>query len=334
MGALAGGAVAFIIAAAASPLVLRMISGRIIDIPSERSSHRQPTPRGGGIAIVAGVAAGLATAQLPGHMPVAAVMVAVGLGTVGLVEDIWGLRASVRLGLQSGGSAIGLVWLLDGVTGPFWRVGLIGFLALFWIVGFTNAFNFMDGINGISGAQLVVAGATWVVTGSLLDIAAVTALGGITLGAALGFLPWNFPRARFFMGDVGSYFSGSWLATSTIVGIRLGVPPFVMAAPLLVYGADTTFTLLGRIRRGETWSAAHRTHAYQRLVSGGWTHTKTTLFFTAVTATVAGSGMLWLSGSPLLRASGTAIAAWALAYFLAAPALIRRMPRPRGGLGT
>lgn len=317
-----GGLTAMLVAMGASPLVLWLVRGRVVDMPSERSSHDAPTPRGGGISIVLGVVAGLLIAQ-PSSTPVtAAVLLALALGVVGLADDIRGLPVVPRLCLQVLIGAIGLFWLVDGLPDAVWAAVAIGGSVTIWVVGYTNAFNFMDGINGIAGAQLIVAGTFWTMIGAIRDLNHVTIVGLVTAGAALGFLPWNFPKARFFMGDVGSYFSGGWLAACTIVGIQSGVSAFAMTAPLFVFGADTSVTLLRRVARGEVWYRAHRDHIYQQLVIGGWSHTMTTGFYAAAAVFVAAAGLLWLSQSALLAGVGSAIAAIVLIAYLTSPATL------------
>ena len=333
MDALIGGVGALVAAAAASLFVLRLIRGRLVDVPNERSSHRNPTPRGGGISIVLGVMSGLLIAG-HAHAPLtAAFFLALTLGAIGFIDDVRGLAVSVRLSLQVTVGTVGLVWVIDRLPDPTWLAAISAVIAAIWIVGYTNAFNFMDGINGISAGQLIVAGVCWAIIGEIQDLEVVTVIGAVTAGAALGFLPWNFPRARFFMGDVGSYFCGGWLAACTIVGIQLGVPSFAMLAPLLIYGADTAITLFRRIARGEPWYTAHRDHVYQQLVVGGWSHVRTTAFYAVVAMAVAASGLMWLVESTLPSAIGSTLAAIVLAAYLASPAALQRF-RVRQTKGT
>jgi UDP-N-acetylmuramyl pentapeptide phosphotransferase/UDP-N-acetylglucosamine-1-phosphate transferase len=276
-----------------------------MDLPNERSSHERPTPRGGGIAIVAGVGVALVASGGATSLAIECFLVSFAFGLVGLVEDLRGLSVRLRLGSQAAISMVGMGLIGAGWFEGWWVLVLAVGASLIWIVGFTNAFNFMDGINGISAAQLIVAGISWAIAGEILDVTGISTLGLITAGAALGFLPWNFPRAQFFMGDVGSYYCGSWLALAAVQGIRAGISPLVMVAPLIVYGVDTSSTLLIRVARREAWIDAHRSHIYQRLVVGGWSHTHTTLFFLTITTLVAGSGLLFLADSVCSRVGGT-----------------------------
>jgi UDP-N-acetylmuramyl pentapeptide phosphotransferase/UDP-N-acetylglucosamine-1-phosphate transferase len=329
------GIVALLAATAAGPLVLRAVTGRVVDIPNQRSSHSVPTPRGGGVAIIIGVLVGLLFAQASSGAVLAALVTAILLGFVGGLEDIRGIRISIRLVLQTAVGLVGVVWILNNLDRPALPWALTVILALVWLVGFTNAFNFMDGINGISAFQLIVAGLAWMVIGALGEMDWLVALGAITVGASLGFLPWNFPKARFFMGDVGSYFSGGWLAAVTIVGVGMGIHPAAMAAPLLVYVADTTYTLIRRVLRGEDWLKSHRSHVYQRLVILGWSHLKTAFFFALVAATVAATGLTWILDPGGFAVIGTVVAVIAIAGYLISPQLLlgSQTPEKNGDSG-
>jgi UDP-GlcNAc:undecaprenyl-phosphate/decaprenyl-phosphate GlcNAc-1-phosphate transferase len=175
--------------------------------------------------------------------------------------------------------------------------------AVFWIVGFVNAYNFMDGIDGISVAQAFGAGATWFAVGTVEDIPVLAAGGAIVAGAVLGFAPYNLPRARMFLGDVGSYFVGAWLATVAILGLRAGIAPEAVLAPLALYAADTGATLARRVARGELWYQPHRDHAYQRLGDAGWSHVQTSALVAACIVTCGLLGALSLADSVALRVS-------------------------------
>jgi UDP-GlcNAc:undecaprenyl-phosphate GlcNAc-1-phosphate transferase len=199
-------------------------------------------------------------------------------GVVGLVDDVAGIRALLRLGIQFAVAALAGLFLVDGLTGPvLWR-GVFAVGTVFWVVAFVNAYNFMDGIDGISVAQALGAGVTWLAVGTQTDVPVLAAGGAIVAGASLGFAPFNLPKARMFLGDVGSYFIGAWLSAVTVLGLRAGVAPEAVLAPLALYIADTGATLLRRVSRGEQWYLPHRDHAYQRLGDAGWSHMQTSGF--------------------------------------------------------
>jgi UDP-N-acetylmuramyl pentapeptide phosphotransferase/UDP-N-acetylglucosamine-1-phosphate transferase len=238
-------------------------------------------------------------------------------GLVGLLEDVFGISALLRLGVQFAAGAFAGVLLLDDVTGStLWRL-VFGAAVVFWLVAFVNAYNFMDGINGISVAQAVGAGGTWLLVGTYADSPALAVGGAIVAAAALGFAPYNVPQARMFLGDVGSYFIGAWLAAVAVLGLRDGVPWEAVLAPLALYVADTGTTLLRRAFRGERWYQPHRDHAYQRLADAGWSHVQRSAFVAACICACAALGAVSLGDSlPARVAADVAIAGVIGAYLL------------------
>jgi len=267
---------------------------RILDQPNLRSSHVAPTPRGGGIAILLVIIAAslwLSRAHEDRLMWIAP-LVAVWVGIVSLVDDVRGLSAGVRFGTHIAGALV-LIWGLGFTTsvGPMAILAeqlqlpfpLIMLLMVFWIVGYTNAFNFMDGINGIAGIQAGVgAFAMAAVAGVSIgrwDSAPVIFSLAVS-GAALGFLPHNFPKAQMFMGDVGSAPLGMLLSFLVLWicrehSFQLFIPLAMIHANFIL---DTSVTLLRRIARGDRWLDSHREHFYQRLVRAGFSHTAVTIW--------------------------------------------------------
>lgn len=271
---------------------MRMYSERsgVMDIPNERSSHTVPTPRGGGLAIVLAffacggilVSAGLIPAGLG-----AAVMFGGGIAAaLGLVDDHTGLRPGVRLVFHVTAAAISL-WAMgllgiDGPLGPFGPLLLI--LSLVWSL---NLYNFMDGIDGLAASE-----AAFVGTSAALFLSGTDhgmALWVATLAAAcLGFLVWNRPPARIFLGDVGSGFLGFTLGVIALgTWSRGDIPIEVWIILLGVFITDATFTLVRRIASGERWHEAHRSHAYQMASRMLKSHGRVTLACLAV-------NLLWL----------------------------------------
>jgi UDP-N-acetylmuramyl pentapeptide phosphotransferase/UDP-N-acetylglucosamine-1-phosphate transferase len=147
--------------------------------------------------------------------------------------------------------------------------------------------------------------------------------GGILAAAAAGFLPYNFPRARLFIGDVGSYFIGGWQAALLVVGFRAGLPPEAVAAPLAIYLADTATTLARRVAAGHVWHQPHREHVYQRLIRQGWSHVRTTALVAAFVAACSIAGAMTLDGFAERVAADVVLAAL-LAAYVALPHLIWR----------
>jgi UDP-GlcNAc:undecaprenyl-phosphate/decaprenyl-phosphate GlcNAc-1-phosphate transferase len=285
------------------------------DLPSERSSHEVPTPRGGGLIVAIGLLVGWA-AELP------ATRIAVGFcasaalyGMIGFVDDVRPLGARFRLGAQLVAGATALVWLTEiaptGIVGVGFCLG-----SIFVLVGFVNAFNFMDGINGISAVHGAVGGVAFVAAAAKLDAVVPGVIGAALTGASLGFLPVNLRRqALTFLGDVGSYLLGAVLAGGALLLWRAGATVEAAAAPLSLYLADTSTTLLKRWRRGEDVLAAHREHAYQQLTPPGASHARTALATGALTSFASLLGYLSIGASTGARVGlGTLTVALLAAY--------------------
>jgi UDP-GlcNAc:undecaprenyl-phosphate/decaprenyl-phosphate GlcNAc-1-phosphate transferase len=316
--------VAFGVAVVVTPALVVLLTRRgVIDTPTGRSSHSVPIPRGGGLALALGAIAGL-IASNPSPREWVILLVAVGFAAIGLTDDLLSSAPLYRLVGHMLVAAAALPGLFDGsgITGP--RLLLLAAVALIWQAGYVNAFNFMDGINGISVAQAVVAGMAWIVIGEIEDIPILVTSGVIISAAALGFAPYNFPRAKIFLGDIGSYFLGEWLAVVTIIGVLAGVPPEAMVAPLVIYVVDTTYTLLRRIRYRETWYLPHKNHVYQRLTQVGWSHGRTTLVvgsFMIVCSLLGGLALLDVIAWRLIGSIGVVMTAVA---YLVSPRFARK----------
>lgn len=263
------------------PLLRRV---NIVDVPSARSSHARPTLRGGGLA-PAFIA--LVLFSLDPSLDAAArtsVLIGGGLfALLGLADDLRDVHPLPRFLAQLAVAATAVPWLLVNVDLQPATTGGLAALAILWVVSYVNSFNFMDGINGISAAQAIAAGGAFAVLGLWTSTYTVAVLGGVVAAAALGFLPYNFPRARVFLGDVGSYFFGATLALLVVLALRAGLTFEAAFSPLALYLADTGTTLLRRLFRGEPWHQPHRDHVYQRLVRVGWSHSQVTgMVFVAI----------------------------------------------------
>jgi len=188
---------------------------------------------------------------------------------------------------------------------PFFGVLRLGWLAapltLVWLAGFTNAFNFMDGIDGIAALTAAVSGAAYAVAGALADDPALLAMGTVTAGGALGFLPWNLPRARIFMGDAGSLPLGLLLAYCAVLAHDSGALPFPASVLLLgPFLFDASFTLVRRALRGERVWHAHREHLYQRLARLWGGHPRVSLLYAGLSTLTAVLALLY----PRMAAEG------------------------------
>ena len=322
MGALAALAVSGLLA----PVVLAVLRrAQVLDHPTERSSHASPVPRGGGIAVAVGSLVVLASTLSMGGVDRFVLGFSAALfGLLGLFEDILGVRALHRLAIQFAVAGLCTAFLLDALSGPqLWRAVFAAGVVL-WLVAFVNAYNFMDGINGISVAQAAGAGSVWLLAGTIADCIVLAAGGAIIAGAALGFAPFNVPQARMFLGDVGSYFIGAWLATVAVLALRTGVPPEAVLAPLALCVADTGITLGRRIAGGEAWYLPHRGHTYQRLGDAGWSHTQSSAFV-AICVTACGLlGLVSLGGPLVPRIAADSGIVAVVGVYLASPAWLAR----------
>jgi UDP-N-acetylmuramyl pentapeptide phosphotransferase/UDP-N-acetylglucosamine-1-phosphate transferase len=286
---------------------------RLLDVPNARSSHTQPTPLGGGLGVVAGVLAVAWGVLLTGlvNIPIKTLgAFSLGGGIVasaGWLDDIRWLAYKVRLAIQAICATIVLVLIgyFQSIIVPFvgrvhlYSAGIL--IALIWIVGLTNAYNFMDGIDGIAGGQALIAGLGWGILGLMSGQAFVGLIGLLLAASSLGFLLYNWPPARIFMGDVGSAFIGFTLATLSIVAGRVN-SRFIVAGLLLVwlFVFDTSFTLLRRLVRGDNIFEAHRSHIYQRLVIAGFSHRFVTLIYIGLALIGAILALLWYLDIPFI----------------------------------
>ena len=235
---------------------------QVLDHPEERSNHATPTPRGGGIAIVAvmaGMLAWLAYSRIEERLVLLAVLAGLALvGAIGWLDDHRPVSARIRLAMHA--LAAVLVAIAMAVSG--WSIWM-PVLALIAIPVLVNIWNFMDGIDGIAATQAMVWGLALLLW---MPVALAGSIGLALAMACLGFLPFNFPRARVFMGDVGSGALGFLVACSGLLLAREqgshALGSLGILAPFLV---DAGLTLSRRIWRREPWWQAHSQHAYQRL---------------------------------------------------------------------
>jgi UDP-GlcNAc:undecaprenyl-phosphate/decaprenyl-phosphate GlcNAc-1-phosphate transferase len=308
----------------AEPVLIPLLRRAAIDVPNMRSSHTVPTPRGGG----APIAVGLVAAALLIHGTVAVTFAAAvaAFAAIGFADDLSGLPAGRRLLMQALAS-LAVAGVLVGRIGLPPTVAAAGAVLLaVWLIGFVNAFNFMDGVNGISAAHALIGGAFYACLGWWRPDAFLAAAGAAVAAGALAFLPWNAVRARVFLGDAGSYGLGVALALLASYAVIRHIPPEAALAPLALYLVDTGWTLQRRIRAGERVFEAHRTHAYQRLCDAGWSHQRVTITTATVTATVCLAGAASLTGHPALRAGADLAAIGLLAAYLRSPALLGHAP--------
>jgi len=261
-----------------------------IDIPNDRSSHETPTPRGGGIVIAVvvlivylGAAAALESNIAIGYLVGATLVI-----SISWLYDVRSVAFHWRFLVHT---AAAVCLLLDsptvqhlyipyaeavlplGIFGP-----LIATVAIVWMI---NAYNFMDGIDGIAGAQAVTASVGWLLIAARLDDSLIVFFAMAILASSLGFLVHNWPPATIFMGDAGSAFLGFTFAAMPLLvrspdDIWPGILPWLTLALVWLFVFDSVVTVLGRLVRREKIWQAHRSHLYQRMVINGLSHRRVT----------------------------------------------------------
>lgn len=252
------------------------LSKGLMDVPNERSSHDTPTPRGGGLAIVT-VFTGLSIilqplTQIPWTMLNAVLGGGILVAGVGFMDDLGHVRARWRLltHLLAGAAFMLFIGGFEKVAVGIWTMdmGWFGYVAgTLFIVWMINLYNFMDGIDGIAGIELVTAGGGAVLLLLWLGELDKALWLSVLVGCGLGFLIWNWPPAKIFMGDVGSGFLGFVLSAFVLwTGINSGITIWAWLILLGVFIVDATWTLVQRIMMGQPFYHAHRTHAYQYAV--------------------------------------------------------------------
>lgn len=273
-----------------------LIDWGVVDRPNSRSLHTTPTPRGGGLAIAGCVLISLCALAFFGHDLWVAmrgyVVCSALMAAIGWADDRRSLSAMIRLPLQIV-VAVLFLWV-HGFTAP-----ALAAIYVIWIVGLTNAFNFMDGMDGLAASQALVAAAFWFVAAWLQDLPLVAAIGLLVAVGAAGFLPHNWPPARLFLGDVGSYFLGFSLAALPLLAARAsGAPgPWIAAGALMIapFLADSTLTFFRRLLARENVFQAHRTHIYQRLAANGVSASRVTSAYMLLAALGGIVGLMLLS---------------------------------------
>lgn len=270
---------ALVLTAVLVPLLRR---AQFMDVPNHRSSHALPVPRGGGLAVVTAlVAVAALTVDLDAALVGLLVTTAL-LACVGFADDLRSLPSAGRLLAQVVAAACLAVLLISEGGVSWWWLPIF----VLGLASYVNAFNFMDGINGISSLTAAAVGLWWAWAGSAEGHTTLATLGYVLAGVAIGFLPWNAPRARVFLGDVGSYGIGFFVAGLSVLAVSDGFPWWWALAPLVVYGADTGSVLVKRAHAGKPLTEAHREHVYQRLVDRGWPHLASASLCAGATALV------------------------------------------------
>jgi Fuc2NAc and GlcNAc transferase len=295
----------------------------LFDLPNHRSLHQLPTPRGGGLGIVLSVLGYVLYGLLFGTIDRQLGVALIGGGTliagVGTADDIHSLSAGTRLAVHFA-AAIWAVWWLGGF--PAIDVGLThlhvgvagGVAAVVLIVWATNLYNFMDGIDGLAASEaFFIAGCAGVLL-MTRNAPSIASISFVVFGAALGFLYWNWEPAKIFLGDGASGFLGFTFGTLAVWSENSGALPIIVWFILgSVFFMDASITIVRRLHGG-MWRYAHRTHAYQRAVVSGLSHSRVVLIIAGFNLVLAGLATLAvLNPALLLPAAAVSVA---LAVFL------------------
>ncbi len=324
-----GGLPVFLCAAVAAVLLCALYHWRAAAAgwmahPEARSSHRRPTVSGAGVAVVGAIVATLLLFWPA--MPAAGLVLLSGsvlLSLSGLVDDLVSLGVRLRLLVYALAAGLTALWLCTPGTVPAagWALAC---LAALWILAFSNLFNFMDGIDGLAALQALSAATMLGVIGSLRGAGDwYPALCWAISGAFAGFLLFNRPPARLFMGDAGSIPAGYLLASLLVAGWCLeDIPVYAGLILLAMFVADAGTTLAFRALRGASLVQAHREHLYQRLALRWRSHARVDVLFLAVQ-------WLWLAplavGVTLVPASGPVLCGLAYLPLLVTMAKLRSM---------
>ncbi len=298
------------ISALTTKLVLRHLT--IYDVPNERSSHTQITPKGGGIAIVVAFLAGILLIHLLGDKTTIYAPYFLGFFAGSFVIAVFSFYDDLRpvsFKIRLGGHVLAILvamWagiVIDVTYLPFfgevrWGWGAYP-LTLLWILGLTNAYNFMDGLDGLATSAAVVA-AFFLAIISYQQGSHFIYLASLVLAAAsLGFLVFNWSPAKIFMGDIGSTFLGFAFATMAIIAARYDHShTSLFVVPLLFFHFifDTLFTFFRRLLAGEHVFMAHRSHLYQLLNRLGYSHQEVVILY-SVMAISQGLVAVWMTNN-------------------------------------
>lgn len=304
----------------------------VIDIPNERSSHDVPTPTGGGLAVAVVFTLALVLLFLAGHIE-REFLIALGGGgvfvaAVGFWDDHADLSKTLRLTMQLAAAIWAVMWLggvppipLGLQTVQLGLLGVvIGVISIVWMI---NLFNFMDGIDAIASVETIsvsIAAATILLAAGNAPFSYVLL---VLAAATTGFLMWNWPPAKIFMGDAGSSYIGFTIAAAAIATSDAGgINLWSWLILLAVFVVDATVTLVVRMLRRERWYEAHRTHAYQHAARTIGSHLPVSLSTGAIT-------LFWLFPLAWL-ASKRPYSAWWLAIVAIVP-LVFAVTRLRAG---
>lgn len=297
------------------PLVSWFNRRKQLDHPSERSLHSLPTARGAGIAVALGLLSGFA---ILGSVPWPFWLAVIGFTIIGAWDDRYSTTVAPKLAGQIVIAAAVAFGIVDALT--LSSALIITTLSLLLTV---NAVNFMDGVNGITALHAILWGFTYAALFWIVGLPSVVPLALCLAASAIAFLPWNFPRARVFLGDSGSYLIGALVGVFAVIGVATH-EPVAFLAPLTIYGLDTATTLFRRLATRKDILQPHRDHIFQKIAAAGPSHVRSAFVVVGFSSVATAFGM----ASLLLPDWGYAIAGAGLGAvilsYLALPSLFLR----------
>ncbi len=279
--------VAALVVLAATPVAARIARAvGAVDHPSDRRIHREPTPRLGGLGILAGFLVPVLYFLPEDSAARALVCGAILITALGAIDDIWGLSPAVKLCGQIACATVPIAagLTIDHITIPFLGAGDLGAaqypLTILWFVALMNMINFIDGMDGLAAGITGLGATTFAILAASLGRAAPAIMAAALAGACAAFLVFNFHPARVFMGDSGSMLLGFVIAGVAISGVMKTTAAIAVVAPLLILAIpilDTSFVILKRLKHRLPIYSADRSHFHHRFFAIGWGQRKTVL---------------------------------------------------------
>lgn len=273
-----------------------------MDIPDERKIHKNPIPRLGGVAIwLCTVVSFMILVVVCSKYPNGNLLSGLFTGgslmfLLGMVDDIYNLSPKFKLFVQLGAALVAILLgvKIDILSNPFGAPILLGWvsipLTMIWLVGITNAMNFIDGVDGLAGTVTTISAVTLGVIAISTDQPISALVAALLAGAMLGFLVFNFHPAKIFMGDSGALFAGFMLAGLSVTGVlktlavTIILPMFILAVPIM----DISFSTFRRLLKGKNPLKADAEHIHHKLIKAGFSQDKTVIIFILL-ATSAGA---------------------------------------------
>lgn len=297
--------IAFLISALTCELWIHLAGAHVADLPGQRRMHGQITPRGGGVGIALVVLAAIAwqwQTSEASRFILSGMLIGVAIvALAGLLDDLRRIGTAKKFLLQS----LAAICIAGAWLSLSWPAIVIGIAAAFIVLVLINFWNFMDGSNGMAATQAVLVALTLAL---LAQHPAPRLLALALMASSAGFLPFNLPKARLFMGDVGSHVIGACLAALIIWELSSGdIGPFQAFVLVSAFAMDAGLTLARRIITGRRFWQAHREHLYQMAIRKGYSHSQVCLAYAVWTGLAAVLTMA-IATQPLPIQAGTAIA--------------------------